>query len=46
MLKKSTLIILSLVLTLSLTGCLFAAKEIVFDPDKGYTHANKMEEKK
>lgn len=28
-----------------LSGCFFAAKEITFDPDKGYMHAQEMEVK-
>lgn len=43
MLKKSMLIVMSLLLIAFLTGCLFSAKEIVLDPDKGYTHAEKLE---
>lgn len=39
-------IVLSLLLVLILSGCFFAAKELVLDPDKGSLHAETMEVQK
>lgn len=37
-------IIIAVLVLIAVSGCLFSAKEIVLDPDKGYGHANVMEE--